>query len=266
VKHFFNSLIIINIIVLLTGVLYGKSVNEVIEVTGVDLKSVYRRLENAGFDPGEYDPNDLAPLAEAIARFQKIAKLETNGILDSYTWQKLQQLYDPMLNSSARDIPESHLRDGCEAEIFLKPNNARNLVTESGKLLKPLDLSSVSPEKFPVKPQSTVFAVEHSECPAISGHWVILYEGVATGIQGDHVAVRVEKRLGYRLRPQQQGIDSNNWWCIPPRRHCYSVVKFNDWNGPYTKNQVVSFPQERVYNAKLTIINSMTHFLGRTCK
>ncbi len=443
-KNILNCLLTAIIVVLSPCGSHSESLNKVIVIPGIDIKAVYRRLENAGFNPGVYNKDDFTQLAAAIARFQRIAKLETNGILDTFTWDKLEQLYDPseaspeprgsdmleiplptksglspteslaqpawpsgviivirkmvsdlgyqpgafqghknpafesalyqfqkehdlkmngsltretllavfenscnngcefniafqlsdicnlfavkssdirffsgtvmekifihsvqailnqmgyhsgavdgiygqnthqalalfqkdhqleadgQLNRQTADaVYFSYCEDGCEFSVFLENSDNQPYQAKTGERLKPVKLTTVDPDAYPVKPDDSVFAIERSECSEISGHWVILYEGVVTAIKADSVFVRLEKRLGYRYRPQQEGVDRNNWWCIPPRRHCYSAIKFSDWKGLYSQNQVVFFPKKRVYNAKIEIINAITHFIQQTCE
>lgn len=73
---------------------------DIITVSDVDLKSVFRRLDSAGFKPGQFNEDNLSQLSEAIKRFQKTAKIEESGVLDSGTWDKMQKLYDPMSSGS----------------------------------------------------------------------------------------------------------------------------------------------------------------------
>ncbi len=68
---------------------------EILQVEGVELSSVYRRLEKAGFQPGLYKENDFTQLVQAITRFQRFAKLPETGVIDQETWTKIQKLYDP---------------------------------------------------------------------------------------------------------------------------------------------------------------------------
>ncbi len=68
----------------------------VIEVEGIDLQSVFRRLESGGFSPGPYREDDLSRLSDAVRRFQKFSRLPETGTVDASTWAKLKILYDPM--------------------------------------------------------------------------------------------------------------------------------------------------------------------------
>jgi len=153
-----------------------------------------------------------------------------------------------------------------EKMIAIPDINNQGHLTESDKRLKPQKQTTGNPDTYPVKLDDTVFAIEQYECSAISGHWAIVYEGVVIATQGDNVFVRLDKRLGYRFRPQLEGIDRTNWWCIPLRRHCYSVVKFSDWNGQYVQNQVAFFPGKRVYYAKIRIVDAVAPFLQQMCE
>jgi len=78
-----------------TATLSGISTKQVVTVSGVDLRSVFRRLEKAGFSPGSYSDKQLTGLSAAIKRFQKLAHLPVTGSLDGATWKKVKQLYDP---------------------------------------------------------------------------------------------------------------------------------------------------------------------------
>ncbi len=261
---------------------YSVTPNNVIVIHDIDAKAVHRRLKNAGFNPGAYDKDDFTQLSAAIARFQKIAKLEINGILDSYTWNKLQKLYDPpesvnhkthlseadgLLNcKTTESVMTSNCTDDGEFSDFPEIGKKHPQQTNSGKRLKQLKAVTIDPDTCPVDLNDRVFTVEQFECSAISGHWIILYEGVVTAIKAEDVFVRLEKRLGYRFRPQLEGIDNTAWWCIPPRRHCYSSIKFSDWKGQYSQNQVVNFPKKRVYNAQIKIIDGVTHFFQQACE
>jgi len=414
-----------------------------IAVPGIDLKSVYRRLENAGFDPGPYRKDDLAQLSESVRRFQKVAKLKADGILDEKTWAKLRKLYDPsaseatsadrrdpqysedaqnapsaqkpssvarwpasvvkiiqkmltnqgyntgMLNGitdtqtqkairqfqknnglkingklnqetllfilekncengckfrillTASDImllsalpgfdvrsisgtfleviliqgiqiflnrlgydagnpsgvisadtrqairqfqrkhniPDngeldnetilsvfsSACNDGCEFFISREVRKSEPEKTTDSKKLRPIKSSQINLHEYPVYINDRAFAVEKFECSDISGDWIIFYEGTVTDKKDDTISLRLEKRFGYRYHPDKEGIDNTDWWCIPKKRHCYSPVKFSDWQGKYSENQVVTFPKSQVYNARITIINGISIFLQQNC-
>lgn len=111
-----------------------------------------------------------------------------------------------------------------------------------------------------------VFAIEQFECSNISGDWIILYEGIITEKANDMLFIRLLKRYGYRYHPDKEGIDDTDWWCVPKKRHCYSEVKFTDWQGEYSENEIVSFSKERVYNANMGIVNGISDFLETNCK
>jgi TolB-like protein len=74
--------------------------NSIIKIQGIDLQSVFRRLDAGGFDPGPYREDDLNRLSESLKRFQQFSKLNRTGVLDASTWAKLKILYDPKGGSS----------------------------------------------------------------------------------------------------------------------------------------------------------------------
>lgn len=41
----------------------------IVQISGIDLKSVFRRLENSGFNPGPYQEDDLSRLTKAVKMF-----------------------------------------------------------------------------------------------------------------------------------------------------------------------------------------------------
>jgi len=87
--------------------------------------------------------------------------------------------------------------------------------------------------------------------------------GQGTIVERDEktVALRLEERFGYRYYPNQEGIHRTDWWCIPRRRHCYAPISFSDWGGTSSKNSVQRFPIERVYDARLGVVNNMSALL-----
>ncbi len=121
-------------------------------------------------------------------------------------------------------------------------------------------------ENYPLNVGDNAFAVEKSECSDISGDWIIFYEGIVAEKERDSVSVRLEKRFGYRFHPGSEGLDKTDWWCIPRRRHCYSTIDFKDWGGAYAPGQVISFPADRVFNARITIINGISQYLRTYCR
>ncbi len=216
--------------------------SDIIIIPDIDPKSVCRRLENGGFNPGKYNEKDASRLKESIRRFQRFAKLEENGILNHTTWEKLQLLYDPLdAETPSSELPdEDHVVQG-----------------------SPTDEDS---SDYPVQIGDTVFAMEKIECSEISGDWAIFYEGIVVGKNDDTVSVRLEQRFAYRYRPNKKGIDDSNWYCIPVKRHCYSTVKFGDWGGTYSPEQVASFPVDQVYDAGTGIVKGVSTFIQQKCE
>jgi len=213
------------------------SATDVITIKGINLKSLYRRLDLAGFNPGTYEEEDMFRLSESIRRFQILAKLKPDGILDQKTWERLQKLYDPGEDSKTEDT-------GIQGPIVLSGKNAG---------------------KYPIEINKRAFGIESVECSDISGDWIILYEGIVTQKHGNTVLLKLERRFGYRYHPDSEGIDDTNWWCIPRKRHCYCPVNFSSWDGIYFINQIVSFPVENIFNAKIGIINGISSFLKKKC-
>ena len=227
---------------------------QVILIHDIDLESVYRRLANAGFEPGIYRDDDFSQLSESIKRFQKAAKIEVDGILGKKTWDKIQILYDPLQHKSPTSGKETVLKPEIKQPVLKTP-------------YKQNTIEKLTPEdNYQVNINDSVFAIEQFECSDISGDWVILYEGIITDNADDMLSIRLLKRYGYRYHPDKEGIDGTDWWCVPKKRHCYSEVKFTDWQGEYSENEIVSFPKERVYNANTSIVNGVSDFLENNCK
>jgi peptidoglycan hydrolase-like protein with peptidoglycan-binding domain len=106
------SCVIISIILPCCSYIYTlQKKEEVVKVSDVDLKSAYRRLESAGFEPGKYNEDDFSQLSEAITRFQKTANITVNGKLDYITWAKLQKLYDPYESQNKTPKDDKTIKD-----------------------------------------------------------------------------------------------------------------------------------------------------------
>ena len=75
---------------------YDTTFEEMVKaIPEAELRSVYRRLENAGFDPGNYEKHDFEQLAAGLGEFQKFAKLPVTGRFDAKTWKLFTQFPDP---------------------------------------------------------------------------------------------------------------------------------------------------------------------------
>jgi len=116
-----------------------------------------------------------------------------------------------------------------------------------------------------IKEGDLVFAIEKFDCSDISGDWILFYQGKAVNISSKDINVQLKKRFSYRYHEESKGIDKNDWWCIPKKRHCYSEVKFSDWEGKYSKNQIKKFSLSHVYRKKDGISKSMLIFIKRFC-
>ncbi|MEE4357330.1 MAG: hypothetical protein V2I97_12760, partial [Desulfococcaceae bacterium] len=118
----------------------------------------------------------------------------------------------------------------------------------------------------PAEINDRVFALELCECSGISGDWLLFYEGTVTARENKRISVRLEKRFGYRHRPDMEGIDDSNWWCIPRKKHCWSQVKFSDWAGKYMPGQVIVFQESDILNTKIGQVNALSHWLRQKCR
>jgi peptidoglycan hydrolase-like protein with peptidoglycan-binding domain len=443
-KMFWLTIYFATVIAFTPGCSFGTPPRDVIAIENIDLRSVYRRLKYAGFKPGPFYEDDLSRLSAAIRRFQKIAKLETTGILDTYTWELLQKLYDPKTSESTGAKPEhpssdtkgpapasamspsklpmrpwpagvvkavqkmllnqnfnpgtldgrltpttqnaieqfqkaygftaggrldlktlsylidAHCKDGCElgtleftqAEVmdlaglptdevsvyagtsleriylqaiekilnilgydcgledgiigqqtrqaiakfkrehgigvggqldkkvaqailsaYCEPSCRFSIairkprpVQGGARALKPLDKRRITLQDMPVDIGDAVFAVEKVECSDFSGDYIIFYQGVVTEKKDEWVWVRLAKRYCYYYRPDKQGVNSSDWWCIPVRRHCYSEIKFNAWKGKLHPNQVEAFFQTKVFNARIEIVTGFSQILQQACQ
>ncbi len=136
--------------------------SDFITVPGINLKSVYRRLENAGFDPGPYSENDFKQLSESIKRFQSVAKLKETGILNQETWAKMHMLYDP-LESKVKSLPKKSvqiyypLKQGMTWK-YKATSEFPSLLLGKQKLTKILIKTNLAPQKLKgrkVIPQKT---------------------------------------------------------------------------------------------------------------
>jgi hypothetical protein len=118
------------------------SKRDFITVAGFDLsfqskllQSVHRRLKNAGFNPGPYDENDLSLLSESVKRFQEVAKIEVNGLLDKETWLRLQKLYDPLESELHGGSKGSKKNEKKQSQDKPAPNNQYPLMVKKIALI-----------------------------------------------------------------------------------------------------------------------------------
>lgn len=436
------SCILPTILLACTGHVAIAKKQEVIVVRDIDLRSVYRRLDKGGFQPGPYNVEDFTALTQAIRRFQRLAGLQEDGILGPRTWEKMQGLYDPgepvpstpgpareekptssrppsriswppsvitvlqqiltelgytlsgtngvldestqraigqfqqahglsgsgvMTRQTLMAIMEKRCPSGCELALSIPPTakegahlaarsgtghtilllgpaweplfiqGMQNLLTEQGYdthgidgvvgpgtqdairqfqqaeslpvdgdftgetvwtlVLKtcrsgcefriivrpshkpiPTHATSRVPQDairtieegraaldYPIHRNDAAYAVEKIECSDISGAWIIFYQGTVLEKEPETISLRLAERFGYRYYPKSEGIDRNDWWCIPRKRHCYSPVDFSDWGGTLARGQETSFPITDVYSAQIGIVQGISTLLQQRC-
>lgn len=195
-----------------------------------------------------------AGLTKALLLFQAAHKLKASGRPDAITVATLFNLA---------------CAEGCRFEIRLAPQGT----TGPGPVVDPGDLSvvrkldpSLSKLRRPVAAGDPVLAIEKLQCSRHSGHWILYYRGVVTGVDSGQVRVKVSGRYGYRYRADARGINTKDWWCIPHSRHCYSPVKFNAWGGRARASDVLVFPAQGVFNQDIGVINAMMIYMSQQCK
>ncbi|MDM8515573.1 peptidoglycan-binding domain-containing protein [Desulfobacterales bacterium HSG16] len=102
-----------------------------IEISENERRSLFRRLEYAGFAPGEYSETNFTQLTEAVKKFQRFAKIEDNGMLDGFTWNMLKKLYDPEEKKAAstkRSNNKEGVGDRKQPAIHKKARWPENLI------------------------------------------------------------------------------------------------------------------------------------------
>lgn len=67
----------------------GATSSDVVQVSGVSLKSVQQALKKAGYDPGPADGKSGKKTISAIKQFQKRNNLKADGVIGTKTWALL---------------------------------------------------------------------------------------------------------------------------------------------------------------------------------
>jgi hypothetical protein len=158
---------------------------------------------------------------------------------------------------------------GCRLEVRLGPDET---LARPAPAAKAVDLSlaeqvegAYSHPARNFKPGDQVLAVEKVECSAKSGDWVLFYQGTVSEVGPQAVKVKLESRYSYRHRPNAQGVDPGDWWCVPRRRHCWSPVKFGDWGGQATPGQIKEFMPQVVFYGQEGVVNIMSLVVSDRC-
>jgi Putative peptidoglycan binding domain len=211
-------------------------------------------LTQQGYNMHGIDGNLGPATQQAMRAFQK-----ASGLAE----------HDDITSETVLALLAASCQNACEFAMAILPQEqaqAGLATTHTDKtILRELD-SAQSSEPAPLQPDDVAYAPENVECSNISGDWVTLYRGTIVERDEKTVALRLEERFGYRYDPNHDGLDRTDWWCIPRRRHCYSTISFTDWGGTFSKNTVQHFPIERVYDARLGLINSMATLLQQQCQ
>lgn len=218
------------------------------------VRGMQTMLTQQGYDTHGIDGIIGPATQQAIREFQQASQLAENGDVTGET---------------VRALLAAHCQKACEFALAILPQGQtqagiRATPTEK-TVLRTLDPTQ-SPAPVPLQINDVAYASEKVECSNVSGDWVTLYQGTIVDRDEKTVALRLEERFGYRYYPHHDGLNRTDWWCIPRRRHCYSTIPFSAWGGTFSKNAVQRFPLEHVYDARLSVINSMSTLLQQQCQ
>ncbi len=99
--------------------------------------------------------------------------------------------------------------------------------------------SVIKGEPLGTLPKSVLW-IEKMECKSEHEVWVLYYEGKLTA-QSSNATFKVTLNERYALwyDSRQQGESTEDWWCIPRKEFCYTLVKFSDWAGRYRVGQEI---------------------------
>jgi len=116
------------------------------------------------------------------------------------------------------------------------------------------EVSPDAPRKAPLPRE--VLVLERLECHAEGGAEMRLLRGrleprmLAHGAAGGEVRVRLLERLLARYRPEREGVDPTDWYCIPRRRLCYSPIAFSDYGGTNAAGDVIDARLADVFDVR----------------
>ena len=91
---------------------------------------------------------------------------------------------------------------------------------------------------FTLKTGDTVFVIDKIECQNKNETFVLFYKGNLQELRDNQAYVKVNKRYAMAYDTKREGISKDDWWCIPKKRFCYSIVNFTDWGGKLKSGKV----------------------------
>lgn len=228
-------------------------------------------LKEAGYDPGEcWSITDTDQMRRAIRQFQEHQRLApAQGDLNRETWERLKLV---VRNMRSQRAALAKARSGQNTAApppkvgsTVKPT-APTAQAEPGQAKAPAAKRARQPPPPPppLGVGERVLVAERTKCLGRGGVWLLAYAGVVQALEGDRVWVLLRQRISYRYNPGEKGVDSQDWFCVPRRRHCYSPVSFGDWGGIRRADETVVFTKTRVRRAggdpKDTLYELARHF------
>lgn len=157
----------------------------------------------------------------------------------------------------ASSYRQSVLRDKADETVSLS-------ATPTGSPLLEHTESDVS-LPWRLDPLALVYAIEQVRCEGSAGVWVTVYEGILLPPLGEIAVVQLWDRIGLRYHPESDGINSEDWWCIPTRRYCYSRIAFGAWGSPFHAFDITSFPSSDVFAVSATLVEGLAPILESAC-
>lgn len=96
--------------------------------------------------------------------------------------------------------------------------------------------------------RNDVYTVGRFECIAGDEGEGLLYSG---SLQSSELmdTVKLDVQYKFRFREYLDGVDSEEWFCIPRRRICYAEISESSWIGDYAPGQSGEFLKQDVFES-----------------
>ncbi len=132
-------------------------------------------------------------------------------------------------------------------------------------LKQPLTVIESAPPLPEIQAGSQVFAIERSQCLYPKEGWILMFAGEVNELDAGSVSVNVQQRYSLRYDAKQTGVSSEDWFCAPKRRVCYSQVEFDEWGGELTPGQLIVFDKLDVMHRGAGFVRFASQTMKKVC-
>jgi peptidoglycan hydrolase-like protein with peptidoglycan-binding domain len=251
------------------------------DIKTMGIYQVAAPLAALGYFHGLLQQATLDKVETALKKFQRDIGVDQTGLLDETTSKTLQRI---KLNRARKAELEAVLALSETQPLHNNSGIVDSQLEKQGIVItdnkKPVELpppsspisgrpgtkdSDSRKQRSTLKIHDSVYAIDKIECKGDHEAFILYYQGELENILENKVQIRITKRYALWYDSHKSGISDTDWWCIPKKRFCYSMINFTDWRGKLKFNDLGEFDKKLTVQSDAQITTLIAKSSKQAC-